>query len=86
MFMAGCVDVQGNTVDNAAVLQRQLTRGLNPFLSTLPKDGLGQFITALKPCGILMPHIHQRANELYSVIYGAQRLRLRLRARSRRGN
>lgn len=65
--------MQGNTIDNAAVLQLQVTKGQNQFLSTLAKDGEAQFLTALKPCGILLPHVHQRANEFYSVIFGAPR-------------
>jgi len=73
--------VQGNTIDNAAVLQLQMTKGQNQFLSTLAKDGEAQFLTALKPCGILLPHVHQRANEFYSVIFGA---RPRLPRRRRR--
>ena len=72
----------GNTIDNAAVLQLQVTKGQNQFLSTLPKDGMGQFLTVLKPCGILLPHIHQRSTEFYSVIFGAHLLPLSL-ARAR---
>ena len=63
--------VQGNVVDNAAVLQLQVTKGQNQFLSTLAEPGLAQFLTFLKPCSILLPHVHQRANEFYSVFYGA---------------
>ena len=57
--------------DNAAVLQQRVTKGTNVFLSTLAEPGEAQFLTALKPCGILLPHTHQRANEFYSVIFGA---------------
>ena len=57
--------------DNAAVLQQRVTKGTNPFLSTLAEPGEAQFLTVLKPCGILLPHTHQRANEFYSVIFGA---------------
>lgn len=60
-----------NVIDNAAVLQLQVDKGANQFLSTLPTPGSAQFLTALKPCGILLPHVHQRATELYSVIFGA---------------
>ena len=56
--------------DNAAVLQQRVTKGTNPFLSTLAEPGEAQFLTVLKPCGILLPHVHQRANEFYSVIFG----------------
>ena len=56
--------------DNAAVLQQRVTKGTNPFLSTLAEPGEAQFLTVLKPCGILLPHTHQRANEFYSVIFG----------------
>ena len=59
--------------DNAAVLQQRVTKGTNPFLSTLAEPGEAQFLTVLKPCGILLPHTHQRANEFYSVIFGAPR-------------
>ena len=56
--------------DNAAVLQQRVTKASNVFLSTLAAPGESQFLTALKPCGILMPHMHQRANEFYSMIFG----------------
>ena len=58
-------------IDNDAVLQLQVTKGQNQFLSTLAEPGLAQFLTFLKPCSILLPHVHQRANEFYSVIFGA---------------
>ena len=58
--------------DNAAVLQQRVTKASNPFLSTLSAPGESQFLTVLKPCGILMPHWHLRANEFYSVIFGAR--------------
>lgn len=58
--------------DNAAVLQQRVTKGTNVFLSTLAEPGEAQFLTALKPCGILLPHTHQRANEFYTVIFGIQ--------------
>jgi oxalate decarboxylase/phosphoglucose isomerase-like protein (cupin superfamily) len=57
-------------VDNAAALTLQVDKGAQPFLSTLPAPGSAQFLTALKPCGIVAPHIHLRATEIYSVIYG----------------
>lgn len=57
--------------DNAAVLQLRVDKTTNPFLSTLAEPGESQFLTVLKPCGILLPHVHQRANEFYSVIFGA---------------
>lgn len=57
--------------DNAAVLQQRVTKGTNPFLATLAEPGEAQFLTALKPCGILLPHTHQRANEFYTVLFGA---------------
>ena len=63
--------LQGNVIDNAAVLQLQVTKGQNQFLSTLAEPGLAQFLTFLKPCSILLPHVHQRANEFYSVFFGA---------------
>jgi hypothetical protein len=66
--------VQGSKVNNnEAVLQIQVTKQENPFLSTLAKDGQAQFLTLLKPCGILLPHVHQRSNEFYSVLLGASR-------------
>ena len=63
--------------DNAAVLQQRVTKATNPFLSTLAEPGEAQFLTVLKPCGILLPHVHQRANEFYSVIFGAPRSHVR---------
>lgn len=62
--------------DNAAVLQQRATKASNPFLSTLAGQGEAQFLTVLKPCGILMPHLHLRANEFYTVLYGALGSRL----------
>lgn len=56
--------------DNAAALQFRVTKGTNPFLSTLAAPGEAQFLTVLKPCSILLPHVHQRANEFYSVLFG----------------
>ena len=56
--------------DNEAVLQQRVTKGSNQFLATLAEPGESQFLTAVKPCGILLPHVHQRANEFYSVIFG----------------
>ena len=66
----GLQDVAAVT-DNEAVLQQRVTKASNPFLSTLNAPGESQFLTALKPCGILMPHMHMRANEFYTVLSGA---------------
>ena len=66
-----CMQDVSAVTDNAAVLQQRVTKGTNPFLSTLAEPGEAQFLTVLKPCGILLPHVHQRANEFYSVIFGA---------------
>jgi hypothetical protein len=63
--------VQGLRVDNAAALQLQVTKIQTEFLSTLPNRGTAQFLTVLKPCGILLPHVHQRASEVYSILTGA---------------
>ena len=71
--------MQGAVTDNEAALQFRVTKGQQTFLSTLAKDGEAQFVTVLKPCGILLPHVHQRANEFYSVVSGAPPL-LRLSA------
>jgi len=60
----------GFRIDNGAALQLQIDKAAQPFLSTLPYPGSAQFVTALKPCGILTPHVHQRATEIYTVIYG----------------
>jgi len=56
--------------DNEAALQLRVTKATNPFLSTLAAPGEAQFLTALKPCSVLLPHVHQRANEFYSVLFG----------------
>ena len=69
-----CVQDVSAVTDNAAVLQQRVTKATNPFLSTLAEPGEAQFLTVLKPCGILLPHTHQRANEFYSVIFGAPAL------------
>lgn len=57
-------------INNAAVLQLQVDKLGNTFLSTLTGPGAAQFLTLLKPCGILLPHVHQRATELYTVLSG----------------
>ena len=57
-------------VNNAAVLQFPIDKSANQFLSTLPTPGQAQFLTVLKPCGLLLPHVHMRASELYTVLYG----------------
>lgn len=57
--------------DNAAALQLRVEKATNVFLSTLAAPGESQFLTVLKPCSILLPHVHPRANEFYSVIFGA---------------
>lgn len=60
-------------VSNAAVLQLQVDKVGNKFLSTLPYPGSAQHLTVLKPCGIALPHVHQRATEFYSILSGALR-------------
>jgi hypothetical protein len=60
--------------DNAAVLQLQVTKVKNQFLATLPGPGEAQFVTVLKPCSILLPHVHPAATEFYSILFGARRL------------
>ena len=57
-------------IDNAAVVQLQGDKAGFPLLSTLPNTGSSVFLTALKPCGILLPHVHQRATEVYTVLSG----------------
>lgn len=57
-------------IDNAAVVQLQGDKAGFPLLSTLPNTGSSVFLTALKPCGILLPHVHQRATEIYTVLSG----------------
>lgn len=64
--------VAGLTV-NHAVLQQKGTKSSNQFLSTLAAPGMSQYVTALKPCGLMLPHYHPRGNELYTVIYGVFR-------------
>jgi hypothetical protein len=64
------LQVAGALTDNAAALQQRVTTANNPFLATLAAPGEAQFLTAQKPCSILLPHTHQRANEFYSVIFG----------------
>ena len=56
--------------NNAAVLQQRVSKATNQFLSTLSQQGEAQFLTVLKPCSILLPHLHPRANEFNTVIYG----------------
>lgn len=66
-----CCSAQATSkVDNAAVVQLQGDKAGFPLLSTLPNSGSAIFLTALKPCGILLPHIHQRATEIYTILAG----------------
>jgi hypothetical protein len=67
--MAAMQEVRGIT-DNKAALQLRVDKATNVFLSTLAQPGEAQFLTVLKPCSILLPHVHQNAHEFYSVIYG----------------
>ena len=57
-------------VEDNAGLTFQMTRGSNEFLATLTPPGSAQFLTVLKPCGIILPHVHPRATELYSILFG----------------
>jgi hypothetical protein len=57
--------------DNAAALQLRVDKGSNQFLSTLAEPGEAAFLTVLKPCSILLPHVHQNAHEFYTVLFGA---------------
>jgi len=57
-------------VENPAVRQLQADKTPFPILATLPNGGSSFFITALKPCGLLLPHVHQRATEQYIIISG----------------
>jgi hypothetical protein len=63
--------MQANPVNNAAVLQLQVTKAQQGLLATNPKDGVAQFLTVLKPCGLILPHLHPRSTELYSIVFGA---------------
>jgi hypothetical protein len=65
--------VQMALTDNAAALQQSVTVANNPFLATLAAPGEAQFLTAQKPCSILLPHNHQKANEFYSILFGTPR-------------
>ena len=71
LLRCDCVQDVTAVTDNEAVLQQRVTKGTNQFLSTLAAPGEAQFLTVLKPCSILLPHVHPRANEFYSVIFGA---------------
>jgi hypothetical protein len=77
--------VQGALTDNAAALQQRVTVANNPFLATLAAPGEAQFLTAQKPCSILLPHNHQKANEFYSILFGTSSLTLRRNAHSHEG-
>lgn len=69
-FKYSAVPVGASRVDNAAGLQLQMDKASNPFLSTLPINGAAQLLTLVKPCGIILPHVHQRATEFYSILFG----------------
>jgi hypothetical protein len=56
--------------DNAAALQLRVDKSTNQFLSTLAQPGEAAFLTVLKPCSILLPHVHQNAHEFYTVLFG----------------
>jgi len=59
-----------SAVNNAAGFQLQADKTPFPILSTLPNGGSSFFLTALKPCGIILPHVHMRATEQYIMITG----------------
>jgi hypothetical protein len=61
---------QGALTDNDAALQQRVTVANNPFLATLSTPGQAQFLTAQKPCSILLPHNHQKASEFYTILFG----------------
>ena len=68
------VQTGAKRVENAAVLQLVGDKGAFPVLSTLPSQGLTVVITALKPCGMILPHMHMRASEQNLVISGGHRV------------
>jgi hypothetical protein len=62
--------MQALELQNAAFLQLQVTKGQRQFLSTLPKGGVSQFLTVLKPCSLILRHLHPRGTELFSILSG----------------
>ena len=63
----------GNAVESEAQLQLQVDKAQQPLLATLTSPGSSAFLTTIKPCGILLPHVHPRATELYVVMSGVPR-------------
>jgi mannose-6-phosphate isomerase-like protein (cupin superfamily) len=57
-------------LNNAAGEVFAMDVSANPVLATLPGDGISMNLGMLKPCGVLLPHVHPRASELYFVISG----------------
>ena len=47
-------------VNNAAGTVYPMDVSANPVLATLPGDGIALNLGQLKPCGVLLPHVHPR--------------------------
>ena len=62
---------EGMMNETDANLQFQADKGTIKQLATLTAPGSSAFLTLIKPCGILLPHVHQRASELYVILSGA---------------
>ena len=62
---------EGAMNETAANLQFQADKGSIPQLATLTAPGSSAFLTLIKPCSILLPHVHPRATELFVVLSGA---------------
>lgn len=55
-------NLRGNFVDS------------NPYLATLPGDGVGQNLVTLGACGVQTPHTHPRGTEFSYAVNGAVRV------------
>ena len=47
-------------LNNAAGEVFAMDVSANPVLATLPGDGISMNLGQLKPCGVLLPHVHPR--------------------------
>ena len=62
---------EGMEAESPAGLQFQADKFSIPQLATLTAPGSSAFLTLIKPCSILLPHVHPRATELFVVLSGA---------------
>ncbi|KAK9803531.1 hypothetical protein WJX73_004569 [Symbiochloris irregularis] len=58
------------STNSAAGTIRSRDLNSDPFLGTLPKDGVSQNVDVYQPCTLNVLHVHPRASEIYYLING----------------